>query len=543
MTDGTVLGGIVPYSDASGYLEESSRLITGDRMTPWGARRPLADTYLAGLLYLARWQIPMAMMFAGLLSGSAIGLAAVEVRQKLGLAAALFWTWLVLAYSRRYVGEMLSEQAGIALGSLSVALLLRDSAERPRPSLWAGLLMLSFALNARSGAMFVLPAMAVSTALRWRTNGSLRIFVLAVLSIAIGFLISSVYGRLLGPRDQKAISNYHYIAYSAVFGVPWQQTAVDIPNFSRMNESEQAAAVYNRIGAALKAHPSLIWLSAARSWKDFFRGAQDGLGPFSFLRQPSWENRLLWASGLGILCSLLWRQGCSYLVLGVGVGIIFSVPFVPTSDKDMMRAYAATMPLMVIVPAFAVSSCCAWLARSLPRVIARDLVTTEGCKEEGAQLLFCSSPCLVVMLVLPLIAHFVAPLAPAASIRQVGARADLTVNLENASWISLTPSEGNSRSDVRAIPAELFASGIYGSFRYFYPKQAAFLDLISRPGVAIICPYSTETSYIVIRSEHLVARERRQSISGKEIVTDAADDPVFLEDGVLASATPPPKGN
>jgi hypothetical protein len=373
ITDGAVLGGMIPYSDARNYLREASRIIEGHDMTGWGSRRPLADAYLAGNLYLARDDVSLSLAIAGLFSAAAIGLAALEVRKIMGLAAATLWACLLLVYSRRYFGEMMSEQAGIAFGALGAALLLRAFAGNAMRCLWAGLFILSLALSAREGALLILPALAAAAVWRWRNLGKARIMTFAVLSVAAAFAVALCFVKLAGERGGRMSSNYHNVIYGVVFAGNWEKAARDIPNYDRLDESAQAAEVYRRIGAAVRSNPALIWRGAERNWRDFFTGSDHALGPFSFFRQPATEFILLVLSGIGLVWSLALWDRVSPMILAAGIGVVLSVPFVPTPDADLMRAYAATIPLMVLIPAFSLVGWLAWTDRFSNRMGSRRL--------------------------------------------------------------------------------------------------------------------------------------------------------------------------
>jgi hypothetical protein len=535
ITDGTVLGGMIPYSDAGNYLREASRVIEGHDMTGWGSRRPLADAYLAGNLYIAGNNVALSLALAGVLSAAAIALAAVELRKCLGLPAAALWSWLLLVYCRRYFGEMMSEQAGIAFGALGVALLVRAFAGNAMRCLWAGLFVLGLALSARAGALLVLPALVAAAAWRWRSRGPVRVMTLAALSVAAAFAIGVAFVKLIGEREGKILSNYHNVIYGVVFGGNWQKAAADIPNYGRMDESAQAAEVYRRVGAAVRAHPSLIWRGAARNWSDFFTRSDAALGPYSFFRSPATEHVLLILSGIGLLWSMALSDRVAPLILAAGVGVVLSVPFVPTPDADLMRAYAATMPLMVLIPAFSVAGWRPWIRRLFPGTASLglpDSLAPDYADRDFPDRACWACPFVAVMILVPLLARFVAPLRPAVALVTRGSDTVLTLDLSRASWIELTPPGDSGGADLRRVPAEKLKGGIFGMFRDFYPGQARALDSVSRPGVALICSGSTDTAFLAIDARHLSAASRKITVLGRAISTDSNYDPTFMEDSV-----------
>ena len=543
ITDGIVLGGIIPYSDANNFLREASRLIEGQNLTHW-ASRPLSDTYLAGLLYIARDHLTLALVLAGMFSAAAIGLAAIEVRKAMGLLAATLWTWLLLVYCRRYLGEMLSEHAGVAFGALGVALLVRAFAGDAVRCLWLGLIILSLALNARAGALLVLPALIAAATWRLRHSGRVRVLALATLSVAVAFVLSFSFLKMLGTPGGSLFSNYHNIPYGIVFGGNWQKAAADIPNYNQMDAAAQASEVNRRIIAAVKAHPSLIWKGAARTWSDFFTRSKAALGPFSFFRHPNTEYVLLALSGIGLLWSFAFWSRLSPLILATGVGILLSVPFVPTPDADRMRAYAATMPLMFLIPAFSFVGWRDWMERFAPRLLAstrpgfRAAVDADS---DSSFLNYCTLPFLAVMLLVPPFARFVAPVGPAVALKEIGQHTEVTLDLDRATWIELV-SDGEPRGrGPQRVSADAFKRGIFGSFHYFYPKQGQFLESIARPGIALVCPGSTNTAFLAIDAKHVSMNNKghRVVILGSAHTGDPDYAPSFLENSVAIPGIAP----
>src|ERR1035438_7141346 len=51
-----------------------------------------------------------------------------------------------------------------------------------------------------------------------------------------------------------------------------------------------------------------------------------------------------------------------------GRRIGLSVPLIPTSDADRMRIYAATMPVLFLIPAFSLAGWRAWMGRFAPSI-------------------------------------------------------------------------------------------------------------------------------------------------------------------------------
>lgn len=536
-TDGIVVGGLIPYSDGCNYLTEASRIIEGRNMTAWGTRRPLGDTYLAGDLYATHGNLTAALALAGIFSAISIGLSALEVRRTLGVFGAALWLWLLVGYYRRYLGEFLSEHAGFAFGALSAGLLLRAYSTGALRWLLPGLFILSLGLAARAGALVLLPTLIFACVWRWRDRGAIFVLILSLISVIAAFSFDYSFRKILGPPGNKVISNYHDVIYGIIFNGDWQKASADIPNYARMDEDAQAAEVYKRVLSAVRAKPIILWRGAARNWAAFFEGNKMAFGPFSFFRRPSTENKLLFLSAIGLFWSLVLYDNLSPLILSVGVGIIFSVPFIPPSDADLMRVYATTMPLMFLIPSFAFTGWRAWgcFARAgpLPRN-AFEPRTSNRCGAVEVCLFITAAVFTIVMLILPMFARYIAPITPAVSLRSTATGQELKINLRRASWIILAAAGDSKLRESGHFSVDYFCNGINPMFKDFYPKQAAFLQHIARPGIILVSPASTNAALLAIDAVHLSAPGGLVTIQGYNHITDPEYSPDFVEDRLLA---------
>ena len=539
ITDGIVLGGIIPYSDGNNFIREAFRLIGGGNLSDWGSRRPLADSYLAGLFYLTNGRLAASLFLAGVLNAVALSLAAAQVRKTMGAVAAVVWVWLMLAYCRRFIGETLSEQAGISFGALGAAFLLRAFAGDSLFCLLGGFFTLSLALNARAGAFFVLATMTLAVALRWRRSRVVRVTLGAAACALLAFLLNFGLLELTGSRHGHLMSNFAPTLYGTVFGGGWQRAASDIPNFNRMSESDQNAEIHRRVLNAIEAHPGIVWRSIVHTWSDFFLRSKAALGPFSFFRDPLTEDILLIVSGVGLLFALAMWNPLSPLIVATAVGIFLSIPFAPTPDADRMRAYAATMAMMFLLPCFALSGWRDWLRRISPKVVgpgSHELLSERNPLGNSLWLGCCAVPYLLIMLAIPLFARFIAPLSPVIRSKVVGPDVELTIDLKRAAWIELGPTGAPTGGDPRYIPAAFFQTSIFGTFRAFYPNQTAFLDSIARPGIVIISPAGTEYAFVVGEAKDLKGPTSEAIIRGRRFESDSYYSPSFVENTVEHSA-------
>jgi len=100
----------------------------------------------------------------------------------------------------------------------------------------------------------------------------------------------------------------------------------------------------------VKEKPSLLFNGMMRAWKAFFSGFL-----FSFVYEPRLINILVALSGMALCFMLVEQSDIARFLLACSVGIFLSAPFAPPWDADGMRAYAVTIPVIALFPAFAIN--------------------------------------------------------------------------------------------------------------------------------------------------------------------------------------------
>lgn len=243
------IGGMIPLSDASGYLFGAEHLLDTGSLDQWNCRRPLNATFLAARLLLAGGGFQGALAVQALFFGLAGGLVGVVVARSHGVAIGLLTFIFLLAMATLYLPTTLSETLGATLGSLGFALIWMGSVVRfDRWSFLAGLFFLTLALLARAGVMLILPVFLLYAGQRFRAVstggfgwGMMAGAILAVLAgFAFNHLLLELYG--LGIRP---LGNFSYILYGlAVGGKGWQQAQLDLPQLAGLSEPAANELLY-----------------------------------------------------------------------------------------------------------------------------------------------------------------------------------------------------------------------------------------------------------------------------------------------------------
>ena len=353
----SVIGGLLPWSDASGYYTSAQRLELGWPLTPFAAKRPAFVGMLATILTLAQGNLAVALAILLAIDTAVSYLIAREVERSHGTVAGVITLLLMFLFCRRLAGLALSEHLGFPLGALGVSLLWRAASERRRGIALAGLWLLALGLIARSGAFFVLPALIWwGTRVFGRTRrASLRFAAMAAALLIGAFGLNALLGRAIAPSG-GSLGEYSFSLYGiAVGGKGWKQVFTDHPDLVGLTESEQ----FDRAGSLaleeIRRNPLGLARGAARAWGDFLTVR----GPFHYIdtRPPGVENigyRLVLSIAVIWAVWRSWRRrgdARDSMLLHAMLGILLSVPFATPVDSDRMRAYAATTPLVILLVA------------------------------------------------------------------------------------------------------------------------------------------------------------------------------------------------
>src|SRR5271157_2856550 len=124
VSDTMLVGGLLPFSDASDYLFNAQLLAGGERFQGQNGanEHTLATSLLAVLWKGTQGDYRLILAFISLLGAASAWLAMAEVSLLLGGAAAAIWLLVDILYLRRFIGVPLSEHLGLILGNLGLAL-------------------------------------------------------------------------------------------------------------------------------------------------------------------------------------------------------------------------------------------------------------------------------------------------------------------------------------------------------------------------------------------------------------------------------------
>lgn len=392
ITDGTVIGGLLPWSDANAYYVDAQRLLEGGLFSPFSSRRPLFAGTLATILGLTQQNLQATLAILAVITAISCFLLAREVQDSYGAIAAVFILTILFFFYRGFIGTTLTEHLGLSLGTISFAIIWRGTQQKKINIILLGIFLLTLALNARAGAFFVLPALILwgSWAFRHQSLFSRHFLVGAVSAVLLGFLLNFILLRIVASPDQAPFSNFSYSLYGLVVGGKgWTQVLSDYPELAAINEPELSQRIYALSFQAFQANPLGLIIGVLKTWSDYFFNLK--VAAFSFLYTGSslflferlaifnqclshstnfltiiqcligsiglFDRLIAMAVSVLLLIFSFWgaihcyRQRKTFensLMIAAISGILLSVPFVPPIDAGM-RPYAATIPVSAML--------------------------------------------------------------------------------------------------------------------------------------------------------------------------------------------------
>jgi len=352
---GTYLGGFLPFSDANGYYSSAETLNRGYLLNSWSTRRPIFHAFLSSLFFLAgkKWVATLILLSILIIYSSYFSLK--EIRKYFGAEAASVYIVIIYMFFRQYIGSTLSENLGIILGLLSMAVIIRGIFTKKIFIVSFGVFLLSLGLNARAGAFFVLPLILLWSWFFFTSGEKYKVktgktFLLLVAIIG-GFLINSLLINWIGSPDKGIpFGNFAAVLYGLVFGGDWTLYQNNPALQGLVSERELWNKTYSIVFLAIKDNPTLLLSGALRAWMYFLANGF----PFIYFYDRTVRMTLLIFSGYSLILMIFTRSHIARFLLACAIGIWFSVPFAPPWDSGGMRVYATTIPLLAMFPAFGI---------------------------------------------------------------------------------------------------------------------------------------------------------------------------------------------
>lgn len=260
-----LVGGIVPWSDAGGFLSDALSKVYGGEFSPHSIKRPVYPTLLAAALRVTGGHLPGALALFAAPCFALAGLVTAHIFQSHGPRAASFVGLLLVIYLRRYVFTVGTEPAGFLFGACAF-LLSRKLAvpEHAGPRVALIFAFFCFGLLARAGPMFAW--LGIGYALWQMPPAFLRRRAVAVWALAasvVTTLCNSVMVRTMG--EGRAFGDYPPIFYGMIHGEDFTYLAIRHPELNALRGDALQQATSQIIRLELMAEPWRLPLGMLRS--------------------------------------------------------------------------------------------------------------------------------------------------------------------------------------------------------------------------------------------------------------------------------------
>ena len=349
---GALIGGRIPYSDASDYLAGASRLLHLGALDEWNSRRPLNATLFATRLALARESVLGALHLQALLLALSSWLAARSVSRDFGWRAGAIVTGGTLVFGSIFAPTTMSECLGLSLGSLAFACLWGAAQTKLETHLAVGGALLAAALSARSGPFFVFVTLLAWAA--WlRAGEGMRAMARSAGALGVGVVLGMQMTKLLLAVHHGvgagAQSNFSYTLYGLAFrGVGWERAWSDHPEIAAMGDARGAALIHRLAIEHITSHPADLALGLWRNVECLAFSWTEQLSGDALAHRP-WLQWAVFAAMMGALVVAVRRVWVKRgpdaqlsLATAMLAGVGLSVPVIYMDGRE--RVFAAAFP-------------------------------------------------------------------------------------------------------------------------------------------------------------------------------------------------------
>lgn len=530
-TQSTAISGLIPMYDAETYYVDALRLLAGRDVSGFSASRPLFAGLLAVLLAITGRNLLITISVLTLITGMACYFTAREIQRSHGVLPAVFLLiFLFLYYRYRSVGTVMSENLGFALGVLGGGLIWRGITNRSYRLALYGLFITTWGLNARPGALFILPALILWGSRHFREHGrhlSRRFFLLGVGVVGAGFVLNSLMARLIGPSYGVPFSQLSYALYgTASGGNSWAYVLEVHPELLELSEPGMTQTVYKLTFELIRHQPSLFLQGALYNWQMLFSNTWYNV--FSYFGGENTLANTLARWGLYLLCILgfaKWmRKADPYagFIIAATLGIFISVPFVPPSDAYGMRLYAASAIILGLLPALGLTNVTEYLKINfLSRPYANGVDSTA--------VVWYSAALVLLLLVGPLLVRGTSYLPPFTRPSCQPEKSSILIRFDPGSFISVIPEKSLALDWV-----PVFHRGIFKRNAHSLPDMylAEWLETVEPPvNLFYTLDYISNGSVLVLIPTPLVP----QSSATMELCGEWINDPFLTQYSIFIS--------
>lgn len=350
--DNLSIGGLVPFSDAAGYLAGAHDQARDGVWNTISLRRPLAAAFRSVLLFGGNFSNPSMLLSQAVLLSAAMCAATAAVMRWRGLWAGVAFYGLAYIYVRPFIPTTMTEPIGLFWALVSIPFFVEALRAGSLTQAMIAFASMTLALMTRMGSMFTIPALMLWMTLEFGDTLRARLRILA-LSIAIfgGIVLShSLLQRSYGTNVGMAGSNFSYILCGLTAGKNWTACPEQIREEGIVSkEVAISIRMYSLAWKNFSDDPSVLFGRLASGAVEFCRMLPDILLlGYTNVGRPAYLLSFLWWGIViaGLLLSALQRptrREISFWLL-VWASVLSSSSFVIFDDGA--RVLAVSFPLL-----------------------------------------------------------------------------------------------------------------------------------------------------------------------------------------------------
>ncbi len=312
-----MVGGGVPYADPHIYFGGAERLLFFGDLDVYNSRRPLNAMFLAVRLAVTHLDLRMALVLGAMAAGAATWLAARAVARDLGPVAGFALFVGIFGFARVYGPTPMTEVLGVTLGALALAVIWNAVSTRNRWLAVGGILLLTVALDARSGVVLLPLLLPLWLAYHFRGSGRYdwRVLGACVAAVVVGLSMNYAAVAALGGDTDNVMGNGGLLVYGMAKGKAswnlldpaWHVVFNDHPDTWTMSDPERNRFVNAEAREEVLAHPGTFVGAAVQSELNYLRMAEQEI----LLDVPTgWHGMLKATVALAVAgaFALRWRR-------------------------------------------------------------------------------------------------------------------------------------------------------------------------------------------------------------------------------------------
>ncbi len=353
-----MISGIIPFGDSENYYTDALRWLNGGSFSDYSIRHPFFTTFLITITKIANQNIQKIQVMIMLLIAITAFFSLKSIQKGFNpFTGSLFFT-LTFLYSRQYIGCFVSETAGIIFGLLGFSLLIEKYDDLNNWLFYFAIFLITIALVVRAGTFFILPFILLwILKVQKKQKGKWGYVLISLSCMLLTFLLNALFMNHFGKGENIPFSNYVYILYGlARGGTGWTQIMTDHPEIFNLAEIDLTKKIWSLTYPLIIQHPENLISALLKQYVYMFDITQTTKSVFSFANSKTFcimilvQISLYFLSIVGLISLKKRDKKFSSLIFFSLIGILISVPFVTIQDSFYMRAYAATMPFIILIP-------------------------------------------------------------------------------------------------------------------------------------------------------------------------------------------------